>query len=117
MDLLRFLVRLPLLVLGGIFWLLSFVIGDVSWSAPALGLRAQVFQSDAGSSEEASSKQYPGVETPICYGTFSTIGAMKMQRSSCAIAGMRCSPVAKCWSWRLLYRQGTIPALRNGWIS
>ena len=36
MDLLRLLVRLPLLVLHGIFWLLSFIIGDLSWSAPAV---------------------------------------------------------------------------------
>jgi len=34
MDLLRFLLRLPLLLVRGIFWLLHFVIGDVSWSAP-----------------------------------------------------------------------------------
>jgi len=45
MDLLRFLLRLPLLLLGGIFWLLSFLVGDFSWSAPgwmrAIGRAAQ----------------------------------------------------------------------------
>jgi uncharacterized protein YfaS (alpha-2-macroglobulin family) len=34
MDLLRFLLRLPLLLLRGILHLLSFVVGDFSWSAP-----------------------------------------------------------------------------------
>ena len=45
MDLLRFLVRLPLLLLGGVFWLLSFLLGDFSWNAPrwmrAIGSGAQ----------------------------------------------------------------------------
>ncbi len=35
MDLLRFLLRLPLNLLRGLDWLLSRLIGDVSWSAPA----------------------------------------------------------------------------------
>ena len=34
MDLLRFLLRLPLLLLRGLGYLLSFVVGDFSWSAP-----------------------------------------------------------------------------------
>jgi len=35
MDLLKFLLRLPLLLLRGLYWLLSRVLGDVSWRAPA----------------------------------------------------------------------------------
>ena len=35
MDLLRFLLRLPLLLVRGILRLLSFIVGDFSWSAPA----------------------------------------------------------------------------------
>ncbi|HEX3894645.1 MAG TPA: hypothetical protein VHW73_00395, partial [Rudaea sp.] len=34
MDLLKFLLRLPLLMLRGIFWILSRIVGDVSWQAP-----------------------------------------------------------------------------------
>ena len=34
MDFLRFLLRLPLLVLRGIYWIVSKIVGDVSWSAP-----------------------------------------------------------------------------------
>ena len=35
MDLLRFLLRLPLLLLRGLRWLLTRLLGDFSWSAPA----------------------------------------------------------------------------------
>ena len=34
MDFLRFLLRLPLLVLRGFYWVISKIVGDVSWSAP-----------------------------------------------------------------------------------
>ena len=34
MDFLRFLLRLPLLILRGFYWIVSKIVGDVSWSAP-----------------------------------------------------------------------------------
>src|ERR1700729_1018865 len=34
MDLLKFLLRLPLLMLRGIYWILSRIFGDFSWRAP-----------------------------------------------------------------------------------
>ena len=35
MDVLRFLLRLPLLLLRALYWLISRIVGDFSWSAPA----------------------------------------------------------------------------------
>lgn len=35
MDFLKFLLRLPLLILRGIYWILSRIVGDVSWQAPS----------------------------------------------------------------------------------
>ncbi|MEP6484585.1 MAG: MG2 domain-containing protein, partial [Rudaea sp.] len=34
MDFLKFLLRLPLLILRGVYWVVSRIVGDVSWSAP-----------------------------------------------------------------------------------
>ena len=39
MDFLRFLLRLPLMILRGIYWVISKIVGDMSWSAP-LWMRA-----------------------------------------------------------------------------
>ena len=42
MDFLKVLLRLPLLILRGIYWIVSRIVGDVSWASAAAGCAPRV---------------------------------------------------------------------------